>query len=246
VSNLFGRSLTVIDTATRALVETLPTPFYPAHLIVDGPGEHVYGTTQGGTPQLWTFDVASRTFSTIPLESEGKGLVLWGDFLFVALEDKNTVAVVSLLTKEVINSISTDTGPIDVAVSLFQDNFRLYVANATARTLTVYPAVPGASPIKTLQLSATPLALVTPRDRKEVLILYNNNTMQHVNGDSGNLQGIRPINGSPMYLSTSPDGAWIYASNTAGPVESLDRLEAFISAPLVLSPAGTRWITVQP
>jgi YVTN family beta-propeller protein len=96
---------------------------------------YVSGTQDG----VAVIDIASQRVSgTIRVDGDPRGMVLSADsrFLYVALAQKNGVAVIDANAKQVIHTYPTGAGPTSLIIDLI-DPGHLWVANSGGNTVTV-------------------------------------------------------------------------------------------------------------
>jgi DNA-binding beta-propeller fold protein YncE len=247
VGNEMASNISIIDTQALKVVQNLATPFFPGEIITDPAGQNLYCTTAESSNLVWIYNVASNAFSSIDLGAPGSGLSLSpnGEFLFVALTMKNQVAVVSLLTNAVLGTITTDIGPVDVATAFMGKNERLFVANQTSNTLTMYAPSVGASALARIQLQSTPVALILPADGRDLLIQNQDNSISSVNLSTLSVDNRWFVNGEVSAVGVSPEGGRIYTTNSSGFMWDLDRSDPGSYSTLLYAPIQTVGMAVQ-
>ncbi len=136
VSNFWSNTVSVVDTATNTLVQTLPTHSFPGALAVSPDGTRLYVNaylSSGPAYVVQVLDTASgATIATVPLSvpQSGSGMAISpdGTRLYVtnqALTGSN-VKIIDTAALTVIGTVTT--GPVPRAIDLSPDGSVAYVA----------------------------------------------------------------------------------------------------------------------
>jgi YVTN family beta-propeller protein len=159
VTNSGEDSVSVIDTATRAVLKKIPVGVQPYGIAVNPAGTRLYVANHGSTAKeaITVIDTATHTVITnievtslsIGTGPYGVGVNPAGTRVYVANNFAGYVAVIDPATNTMIDAIPVENQPI--GVSLNSDGTRLYVAikgtNSVAVIDTVSKAVLASVPV---------------------------------------------------------------------------------------------------
>ena len=212
VPNFNGKSVSVINTASNAVVATIPVGTSPFSVAVSADGSRVYIANQGYTLSVINTST-NQVVSTIGTTRSPTGLAVSpdGSKLYVGYYSNATVNVFNTTTNALINTITVGIQPMGLIMS--PDGRRVYVANSFDNTVSVINTANDAV-VATIPVGTSPLAIAISPD---------GNTVYVTNSVSGNVSVINTaINavtatistGSlPESISVSPDGSKIYVAN---------------------------------
>lgn len=116
VTNNQSSSVSVVDTATNTVTNTITTPSLPFGIDLDPTGAHAYVTTSGGTlTVIDTSALAVTTTITVGGDTYFPRVDPTGSFVYVPTSSGNTVAIVSTSSNTVVNTITGLSDTRDVA-----------------------------------------------------------------------------------------------------------------------------------
>lgn len=133
VTNAEDATVSVVDLAGNAVIETIATGAYPhgLRLSPDG-GEFYVANVMDGSISVIDVEalaeVARLPVGQAPVQI---GFVPDGSRVYVSLRDENAVAVIDTATRETIDKIAVGRGPIQVYAT--PDGSEVYVANEGTR-----------------------------------------------------------------------------------------------------------------
>jgi DNA-binding beta-propeller fold protein YncE len=240
VSNLFGKSITVIDTHGRSVSTTWPLDFHPRHVKVNFAGTKLFCTDAGGSA-IWIMDTGTGAATSIPLDARAEAIDLNSQdtLLFAALQSIDKVAVISLVTGVVLGHIDA-TGPTDLAVRQTPDGERLFVAHAQKGQVSVFTA---ALPEKAwLNLYFGELARLADSWPGPLYALDGQGWLDTIYGGPSVGRGVL-LSGNPRELAPAFAGHRAYVSNGSGSIWQVNnRKERFVAS--VGAATGTGAIAV--
>jgi len=142
VTNQSDNAVTVINTATNNVTETVAVGALPFGVAVSPDGAHAYVTnTYGNTVSVIDTNSSSPTYNTvtvtIPVGTYPYGVAVSPDSSLVYVTNGNnyTVSVISTATNTVTETVAVGIIPAGVGVS--PDGSRIYVTNSLAATVSV-------------------------------------------------------------------------------------------------------------
>jgi len=114
ISNFLGDSITMVDTATRAIRGTLKAGKQPAMLsFVPGPSGPLLWVANTGIQEVWVVDPATRKLVTrIPAGGGAHGVVPTpSGKVFVTNTNDNSVTVIDAATSKAVATLAVGTNP---------------------------------------------------------------------------------------------------------------------------------------
>jgi YVTN family beta-propeller protein len=117
VANAQDRTISVIDVATRKVIQTLPSTGAANRLKITPDGRYVFVSDMSGN-HLLVLDAATRTeYRKITLPGNSEGLLMEpdGSHVYTTLNSRDSVAVIDLRTLEVTGEVRTGRGPDGLA-----------------------------------------------------------------------------------------------------------------------------------
>jgi YVTN family beta-propeller protein len=227
----FG-SVAVVDTATNAVVATVPVGFNPFGVAVHPSGAHVYvGNTDENTVSV--IRVTDNTVvATVPVEIGPAGLAVHpdGSRLYVANEASGTVSVIDTATNAAV-SVAVGTGPRGIAVN--PAGTRVYVANNVSGDVSV---------IDTASLAVTTVPVgqrlvgvaVDPAGARVYVTDAMGNRVWVLDAAASTLGSVTmaPMT-NPFGVAVHPDGSRVYVATGAGTIAVIaTATNAVVATPL--------------
>jgi YVTN family beta-propeller protein len=151
VTNVLDGTVSVVDTATPAVVATIPVGSFPSAVAVTPDGKHVYVANRGtgAVPgAVSVIDTSSNAVvATVPVGINPTGVAITPDGTHAYVTNANlnsgargTVSVISTATNKVVATIPAGINPFGIAIT--PDGKRAYVTNE-AGTVSVIGYHPG-------------------------------------------------------------------------------------------------------
>ena len=140
------KSLYEIDLATRSVVRTVPLPAEAYTCLLSPNGQELYVSIWGGKRVLVYQPATGKTLAEIPTEGHPNDLVLSRDgrTLFVANATENSVSILDVPGRKVLETVSTTLYPNAPAgstpngLTLSEDEKTLFIANADNNCIAVF------------------------------------------------------------------------------------------------------------
>jgi YVTN family beta-propeller protein len=118
VSNASAGNCLVVDTATHAIIATIPTGAGPFDSAITPDGSTVYQANQSGSVSV--IDTATNTVvATVPPGGAATGIDVTpdGSFAYVSIASANQVAVIDTATNTVVATVPVGAVPIGLAIA---------------------------------------------------------------------------------------------------------------------------------
>src|SRR5450631_2691481 len=238
-----NNTISVIDTATNALVTTLPTGANPVGVSVSPAGNRVYVSNfDDGTMSVFD-SLNNRVLPSIPVGSMPIGLAVSPDGRKVAVATCSsgtgrTISIVDVGTGQVV-LIGVGAGPVALAYN--PSGSRLYVANQTDGTVSIVDpssrVVVGTIGVPS---NATGLAINPAGTRVYVAHRANSSGARSlvsvIDTSVPQLVATVPLSSDPEWLTVNPDGSRVYvALGASGTVALLDTSSNRIAFEIILA-----------
>ncbi len=136
-SNSADNTVSVIDTATNAVVATIPVGGFPLGVAITPDGTRAYVTNQESNT-ISVIDTATNTVvATIPVGGGPNGVAITPDGTGAYVTDlfSDSVSVIDTATNTVVATIPVGGSPDQIAIT--PDGTRTYVTNVNSNTVSV-------------------------------------------------------------------------------------------------------------
>jgi outer membrane autotransporter protein len=213
VPNTDDNTVSVIDTATHSVTNTIPVGAFPYGAAVTPDGLHAY-VSNDGSNTVSVIDTATHAIvNTIAVGSFPLGIAVTPDGLhaYVANSGSSTVSVIDTATNAVVNTILVNTAPFGVAVTpdglhvLVSNNLLARVSEIDTATHTVVAFIPvGGNPFG---------VAVTPDGLHAYVANSGDGTVSVIQTAAPFGFVTIPVGGNPTGVAVTPDGLHVYVSN---------------------------------
>jgi len=217
LTDLIHNSVLAINTATQALVATIPVGKAPYGLVVSLDGSRVYvANSDDGTISVinTTTNKVVATFVSQPY-SAAIAISPDGSKLYEPNTGTNSVSVISTLTNSVVGTITIasvfSVYPDGLAVS--PDGSRLYVINDSSYNVSVINTNTN-SLLATIPVGQSPYSVVVSPDGSRIYVSnIRSNTISVINTANNSVIATIPVGSSPLGISITSDGSKVYVAN---------------------------------
>jgi YVTN family beta-propeller protein len=216
-------TVSVIDTATYTVTNTIDVGQGPVSVAVSPDGKRVYVGYPGGPTPVRVIDTDTNT-----VISETTNL--WGSLALAVSPDGKRVYVAGLNQYNSVSVIDTTSNTVDPlgslpggasAIATSPDGTRLYVTsqNRTGSSLTVLNAADGAVidtiPLSTHSEDGQPWqgVAVSPDGKRVYVVDPSTNSVLEVDTATNTVTGSIPVGDGPQAMVVSPDGKHLYVTN---------------------------------
>jgi YVTN family beta-propeller protein/VCBS repeat-containing protein len=242
VANTTAGTVTVIDTATGAVVNTITVGFPPDGLALKPDGTRLYASSSTGNG-VAVIDTASGTVKATIAVAKPTAMTVnpSGSTLYVANVDSGVVTKISTSTNKVSGTVKLPAGLRPDGIAVSPDSSKVYVTSGNAAggtTVSVFAASASTTTaVADLNGAATALA-VSPDDAKlyvgtsdGIVTVFDTKTKAVLHAfDVGSV---------PAGVSTSTDGTVLVVTDTEGAVVALDAANDAVLQTLSTRSAGS-------
>jgi YVTN family beta-propeller protein len=227
-TDIIKGALSVIDTSTNQVTNTIPVGNNPQDVAVSSTG--VIYVTIFATDEVAVVDSGSLTVvDRIPVGNQPRGVAFSpdGSRAYVAITgqpDPAGVAVIDVAAGDVVDMVESGLGPFGVAVA---PNGTVYVSNAIGRQVSPGPppvyqptvsviATPANEVTTTIDVGTGPAGLAVSPDGSEVYVVnLNGNLVTVIDTSSNTPDDTIAVGSAPVAVAFSPDGDKAYVANNS-------------------------------
>ncbi|QLH47492.1 MAG: T9SS type A sorting domain-containing protein [Bacteroidota bacterium] len=155
VANLFGQTVSVLNTSSNTVVATIPVGYGPFDVAVHPNGSKVYVSNDGDSIINIIDAVSNTAIGSINIGSSSLCLTISpdGTKLYVAKYTDNEIDVINTSNNSIIASIPV--GAVPYGISLTPDGTRLLVTNSGDNTVSIINTITN-TVINTIPVGNTP------------------------------------------------------------------------------------------
>lgn len=222
VANAGSSSVSVIDTSTNAVIDTIGVEARPVGVAFTPTGSRAY-VTNSASDSVSVIDTGTNSVTaTIHVAGFPQGIAITpdGTRAYVANTSANNVAVIDLATNTVTSTIAVGISSNGVAIS--PNGSRCYITNAGSNSVSVINTATN-TVIATVKVGSLPFAVVMTPDGSRAYVGNNQSTFISVidtatNTVIGTVQNVF----QPEGLAFTPDGSRLYAAANSNHVSVID------------------------
>ncbi|WDF79208.1 beta-propeller fold lactonase family protein [Mucilaginibacter sp. KACC 22773] len=240
VTNFGEANITIINTATNAIVKTLGVNSTPLGIAVSPDGKRVYVTNEG-INQVTVIDGVTNSVVT----SVATGITPWGmcispdgSRVYVANKGDNTLSVINTATNSVIATVATGNAPWDVSVS--PNGKFAYITYGINGVAVVNTATNKISADIALDAGSAPRSSCVSPDGSKLYVANGNlQSISVVDLTTNKITTDIPVGSFPYGMCLSPDGKRLYvANNNSSEVSVIDLSANNVTSIPVGGPSG--------
>jgi len=214
ITNTGSNTASVMDTATRVVITTVPVGEFPTAVAITPDGKAAY-VTNFLSNTVSVIDVASNlVVNTIPVGANPQDLAITPDgaFAYVTNNGSNSVSVIDTASNAVATTIGVGVNPALVAIT--PDGAHAYVTNFGSDTISVIATATNTI-AATIPVGSQPQCLVITPDGKFVYAENRlSNTISVIATQSNTVVATIPVPAGsyPNGMAITPNGAFVYVS----------------------------------
>lgn len=240
VGNLSSGDVTVIDTATDAVVATIPGVYRPHGAAITPDGTRVYVTNYGYNRTVSVIDTKTNTVvdtvNGVGYDPGGIAITPDGTRAYVANRVSNNVSVIDTTSNVVIATVGTARYPASVAIT--PDGRYAYVANQTGFKITIINTATNLVE-NTIDDNTRHVGIdITPDGSRAYVANDIDSTFSVIDIASNTVIATVPTGGLyPFWVDISPDGSRAYIPNIGSNDVSI--IDTASNSVVAIVPVGT-------
>lgn len=213
VANQFSNTLSVYDSKTDVLKNTIKTGIFPYGMDSNLFNNRIYVTNRG-TNEVSVIDGSTDfIIDNITVEKSPVGIAVdpSGNWIYVTNIDSNSLSVIDGISNKVIHTIQGFNTPYGVAVNPFSK--KIYVTDLANSTLTVINGT-DYSVIKNVDVGSAPVGIDIDLTKNMVFVSnYLSNSLTIINGTNDTPVATVDTGKSPVGVKFNPNSNKLYVSN---------------------------------
>jgi YVTN family beta-propeller protein len=213
VTNTSSNTVSVINTSTNAVVNTIAVGSGPQGVSVSPDGSRVYIANFSSNTVSVINTSTNTVVATIGVGSSPTGVVVSpdGSRVYAANRYSDNVSVINTSTNTVVATVGVAANPGGVSVS--PDGSRLYVTNRGSNSVSVINTSTNTI-VATIGVGAYPLGISMSPDGSRLYITSRDaNSVSVINTSTNTVVATVAVGTQPVCLSVSPDGRLVYATH---------------------------------
>jgi YVTN family beta-propeller protein/VCBS repeat-containing protein len=252
VVNQASNTVSVIDTATNAVVATINVGATPTAVAVSPDNSRVY---VAGNNTVSVINTATNTVIGSPIttgggQSYGIAVSPNGTRVYITQTGNNGVVVLNTATNAVVTSVAVGAVPAGIAVS--PDSSRVYVANYSGNTVSVINTATNTVVGSPITVGANPFGVaISPNGTRAYVTNTGSGTVSVINTATNTVVATVAAGSQPWGLVVSPDNSTVYVAtgddkitlidtktNAAITTVTIDTAPEFNTHTIAISPDG--------
>ncbi len=237
VTNPGSNNVSVMDTASKIIVATIPVGEFPAGMAITPDGTFAY-VANFHSNTVSVIDMATNIVSmtvTVGLNPQDVAITPDGAFAYVTNDGSNTVSVIDTASNTVATTFGVGVNPALVAIT--PDGAFAYVTNFGSDTVSVIATVTNTI-VATVPVGSQPQCLAITPDGAFVYVNNRLSSTVSVIATATNRVVATiplPVGSYPNGIAITPNGAFLYVSEWgSGTVSIIDTLSNAIVGTVVV------------
>lgn len=214
IPNFNTDNVSVINTATNAVVTTLTVGSNPYGVSVSPDGSRVYVTNSGSNNVSVINTVTNTVVATVAVTSRPYGIAVSpdGSKVYVANYLSNVVSIINTASNTLVTNITVGSGPYGVAVS--PDGSTVYVTNTNSNNVSVISTATN-TVVTTVTVGSNPRGVIVSPDGSKVYVTnISSNSVSVINSATNAVDATVTVGAFPSGLTVSPNGSRVYVANS--------------------------------
>lgn len=212
IANLGSNNVSVFNTATNALVTTIPVGTSPSSVTLSPDESQVY-VSNFSSGSISVIDVASNTVtSTITAGENPLGMAISpdGSKLYVVNEYSNKISIIDTKSNNITGTFITGENPNYLLLST--DGNTLFVTNNFGNSLSVINTKNDQATL--VPVGNSPVGIAKSSDGKWIYVANaKSNTVSVIDASTYKIFTTVNVGNSPAGITVNGDGSYIYVSN---------------------------------
>ncbi len=212
IENQNGDSISVLDTLSNTVVNTIPLVSDPTGAAFPG-SDKAYVSLNGANSIAVINPGTDKVIGNIPVGSAPVGIAVnpRKPYAYVANNYSNSVSVIDTASDTLVNSLAVGSVPTEIAVS--PDGTRAVVTNQYGGTVTVLDTSTN-TVLTTVPVGSTPVGVAfTPDSKFAWITLATTDQIAVLNLSTESVGSYIPAGPGPIRVAFSPDGSYALTSD---------------------------------
>jgi YVTN family beta-propeller protein len=246
ITNSFGNTVSVIDTATNTLAATIVVGTNPQFIAISPDGTRAYVTNSGDNSLSVIDTITNTVVTTIPLGTSPLFVAVTpdGTQVYITGQSTNSVVVVDASTNAIIANIPV--GLIPQFLNLTPDGAQVYVTNFNSNNVSVISTA-SLSVTDTIPVGGGPqFVVVSPNGAKAYVTNALDGTVSIIDTSTNLVTTVIPVGTSPFFITFTFDSAQAYVTNVSDNTVSV--INAIADTVTTTIPVGItpQYMTISP
>jgi len=212
VTNYSSNTVSVINTSTNTVVNTITVGTRPYGVAITPNGLYAY-VANAGSGTVSVINTSTNTVvNTISVGASPLGVAITpnGQYVYVT-HGGGTVSVINTSTNTVVNTITVGASPWAVAIT--PNGLYAYVANAASNTISVIDTSTN-TVVNTISVGSNSFDIkITPDGKYAYLPYYGGNSVLVVDTATNTVVATIPVGTQPYNIAIAPNGLYVYVVN---------------------------------
>ncbi|MDR7665341.1 PKD domain-containing protein [Methanosarcina sp. Z-7115] len=239
ITNSESNDVSVIDTATNKVTDTISVGFNPMGVVINPNGTRVY-VVNTRSNDVSVIDTSTNTvITTVPVESSPQGVAVSpnGKKVYVANRYSNNVSVIDTSANTVVSTVTTGKYPVGVAVS--PDGKKIYVTNYGDNTVSIIDSATKAV-VTTASVGKGPKEIaVTPDGTKVYVVNSDSGSISVIDTATNNVIDTVKIGRASCGVAVNPNGTKVYVTNKDEYISTVSVIDTATNTVTAKVPVGS-------
>jgi YVTN family beta-propeller protein len=241
-------AVSVISTATRQVIKTIPVGSALGQVSTSPDGKTAYATDEGAKELLAIDTATNGAPKPIPLTGFPLAVSITPDgrYAYVSLRGEEAVEVIDTQTAQSLGRIPVGEGPVNIAFT--PDGQTAYVVNESSENVTVIDTATRHA-VDTIPVGEEPWGVaVTPDGTKAYVVNLDEDSISVIATATNKVVGTIPVGEEPYEVAFTPSGRTAYVAEYGSEdVTAIDTAtNQVVGTPIPLPGAGPWQIAITP
>jgi YVTN family beta-propeller protein len=236
ISNYTSNSVSVIDTATKTVVATVPVGSAPLGVAVNRVGTLAYVANQNDNTVSVIDTTGNTVVATVPVGTNPRGVAInpAATYVYVANQSSNNVSVIDTASNTVVATVPVGSGSYGIAVNA--TGTIAYVVNEGSASVSVIDTGTN-TVVATVPVAANPVGVaVNPAGTFVYVTKVSGNAVAVIDTGTNAVVATVPVGSDPFGIAVNPAGTFAYAANAVSSTVSV--IDTTANAVVATVPVG--------
>jgi len=212
VTNYSSNAVSVINTSTNTIVNTITVGTRPYGIAITPNGLYAYVTNYGSANVSVINTTTNTVVSTITVGTSPEGIAITPNGLYVYVtHGSGTVSVINTTTNTVVSTITVGTSPFGIAIT--PNGLYAYVANSSSNTVSVINTATN-TVVDTISVGSNSFDItITPNGRYAYIPYLGGSSVLVIDTSTNTVVDTISVGTSPYGIAITPNGLYVYVTN---------------------------------